>query len=68
MWCADICSNSTIGNDVFIGAFSSINQGAIIEKNVKIYPNCYIGENVRIKEGSILFPGVKIYHNCIILQ
>ena len=63
---ADICSNSTIGNDVFIGAFSSINQGAIIEKNVKIYPNCYIGENVRIKEGSILFPGVKIYHNCII--
>jgi UDP-3-O-[3-hydroxymyristoyl] glucosamine N-acyltransferase len=63
---SDIATNSTVGNDVFIGAFTSISEGVIIEKNVKIYPNCYIGENVTIKENTILFSGVKIYHDCII--
>ena len=63
---ADVAASSTIGDDVFIGAFTSIAEGAIIEKNVKIYPNCYIGENVTIKENTILFSGVKIYHDCII--
>ena len=63
---ADVAASSTIGDDVFIGAFTSIAEGVILEKNVKIYPNCYIGENVTIKENTILFSGVKIYHNCII--
>jgi UDP-3-O-[3-hydroxymyristoyl] glucosamine N-acyltransferase len=63
---SNIASSSTIGNDVFVGAFTSISEAAIIEKNVKIYPNCYIGENVTIKENTILFSGVKIYHDCII--
>jgi UDP-3-O-[3-hydroxymyristoyl] glucosamine N-acyltransferase len=63
---ADIATNSTIGDDVFIGAFTSISEGVIIEKNVKIYPNCYIDENVKIKENTILFSGVKVYHDCII--
>ena len=63
---ADIAASSTIGDDVFIGAFTSIAESTIIEKNVKIYPNCYIGENVTIKENTILFSGVKIYHDCII--
>ena len=63
---ADIAAKSTIGDDVFIGAFTSICEGVIIEKNVKIYPNCYIGENVKIKENTILFSGVKVYHDCII--
>jgi len=63
---ADVAASSTIGDDVFIGAFTSIAESAIIERNVKIYPNCYIGENVTIKENTILFSGVKIYHDCII--
>lgn len=63
---ADIDSSSTIGEDVFVGAFTSISEGVILEKNVKIYPNCYIGKNVTIKENTILFSGVKIYHDCII--
>ncbi len=61
---ADIDDNAKIGNDVFIGAFSSISEGAIIGNNVKIYPNCYIGENVHIADGTILFSGVKVYHDC----
>jgi len=63
---SDIATSSTVGNDVFIGAFTSISEAVIIGKNVKIYPNCYIGENVIIKENTILFSGVKIYHDCII--
>ena len=63
---ADVAASSTIGDDVFIGAFTSIAEGVILEKNVKIYPNCYIGENVTIKENTILFSGVKIYHDCIV--
>ena len=59
-------TNITIGDDVFIGAFTSIAEGVILEKNVKIYPNCYIGENVTIKENTILFSGVKIYHDCMV--
>jgi len=63
---ADVATDSTIGNEVFIGAFTSISEGVTIEKNVKIYPNCFIGENVTIKENTILFSGVKIYHDCVI--
>ena len=63
---ADVAASSVISHDVFVGAFTSISEGAIIEKNVKIYPNCYIGENVTIKENTILFSGVKIYHDCIV--
>ena len=63
---SDIASGVIISDDVFIGAFTSIDEGVIIEKNVKIYPNCYIGKNVKIKENTILFSGVKIYHDSIV--
>lgn len=61
---ADICSNTTINEGVFIGAFTSISEDAIIGKNVKIHTNCYIGENVTIGKGSVIFSGVQIYHDC----
>jgi UDP-3-O-[3-hydroxymyristoyl] glucosamine N-acyltransferase len=61
---ADICTQTSIGNDVYIGAFTSICEGAIIGKNVKIHPNCYIGENVTIGENTIIFPNASIYHDC----
>ena len=63
---ADICTDTTLGDDVYIGAFTSICQGAVIGKNVKIHPNCFIGENVVIKENTIIFPNVTIYHDCMI--
>lgn len=63
---ADISSNSSIGDDVYIGSFTTISEGVIIEKNVKIHPNCFIGENVIIKENSVIFPNVSIYKDCIV--
>jgi len=63
---ADVATNSTIGDDVYIGAFAFIGEGVTLEKHVKIYPNCYIGKNVTIKENTILFSGVRIYHDCVV--
>ena len=61
---ADIDKNSSIGDTVFVGAFTSICEGVSIGNNVKIYPNCYIGKNVTIGDNSIIYPNVSIYHNC----
>ena len=61
---SDIDKNSTIGKDVFIGAFTSIAEGVKIGENVKIHSNCFIGENVSISDNTIIFPNVSIYHDC----
>lgn len=61
-----IHATASVGENVYIGAFSYIGANAVIGNDVKIYPQSYIGENVVIDEGSILFPGVKIHHNCVI--
>lgn len=63
---AKIEENVSIGEQVFIGAFTYIAEGTTIGNNVKIYPNCYIGNNVSIADNSILHAGVKIYNDCII--
>ena len=63
---ADIDENCSIGDTVFIGAFTSICEGVKIGKNVKIHPNCYIGKNVTIGDNTIIYPNSTIYHNCII--
>jgi UDP-3-O-[3-hydroxymyristoyl] glucosamine N-acyltransferase len=61
---ADISTQATVGNDVYIGAFTSISEGSMIGNNVKIHSNCQIGENVIIEDNSIVFSNVSIYHNC----
>jgi len=63
---SDIHESCSIGDSVFIGAFTSICEDVIIGKNVKIHPNCYIGKNVTIGNDTIIYPNVSIYHNCII--
>ena len=61
---ADVFTEASIGNNVYIGPFTSICKGAVIGDNVKIHPNCYIGENVVIRANTIIFPNVSIYHDC----
>lgn len=53
-----------MGDQVYIGAFTYIDQNTTIGNNVKIFPNCYLGPNVEIGNNSIILPGVKIYNNC----
>jgi len=59
-----VAESVTLGEHIFIGAFSYIAGNVKIGNRVKIHPQVYIGENVTIGDNTILFPGVKIYHDC----
>lgn len=56
----------TLGNHVYVGAFSYIGQHVKIGHRVKIHPQCYIGNNVTIDDDTEIYPGVKIYHQSAI--
>ncbi len=58
--------NTTIGEEIYQGAFSYIGKNCKIGKNVKIYPHVYIGDNVTVGNNTILYAGVKVYQGCII--
>ncbi len=58
--------NTTIGENIYQGAFSYIGKNCKIGENVKIYPHVYIGDNVNVGNNTILYAGVKVYQNCII--
>ena len=61
-----ISDSATIGDDVYIGAFSYIGNNVSLGNNVKIFPNAYIGDNVTIGEHTIVFAGAKIYSESLI--
>ncbi|MCF6181346.1 UDP-3-O-(3-hydroxymyristoyl)glucosamine N-acyltransferase [Lutibacter sp.] len=61
-----ISESATLGEDVYIAAFSYISDNVKIGNNVKIYPNAFIGDNVQIGENTIIMTGVKIYSDCIV--
>ncbi|RLD22825.1 MAG: UDP-3-O-(3-hydroxymyristoyl)glucosamine N-acyltransferase [Bacteroidetes bacterium] len=56
-----IAENVVIGKEVYLGAFTYIGNGSVIEDGVKIYPNTYIGDNVVIKKGTVIYAGCKLY-------
>ena len=56
-----IAENVEIGKEVYLGAFTYLGRGSVIEDGVKVYPNTYIGDNVVIKKGTIIYAGCKIY-------
>ncbi len=56
--------NSTIGENIYRGAFSYIGKNCKIGTNVKIYPHTYISDNVVIGDNSVIYSGVKIYIDC----
>ncbi len=61
-----IHESATVGNDLYLGAFSYISKNAKIGNNVSIYPNVFIGDNVSIGDNTVIHPGVTIYHDCVI--
>lgn len=56
--------SASIGEGVYLGAFSHLGDNVKIGNGSKIYPNAVIGDNVEIGENTVIYPGVKIYANC----
>lgn len=61
-----ISDSASIGDAIYVGAFTYIGDNVTIGNNVKIFPNSYIGDNVTIADNTIVFSGAKIYSDCII--
>lgn len=61
-----IGKDSTVGSDIYRGAFSYIGANVKIGDNVKIYPHAYIGDNVTIGDNTVLNSGVKLYANTLV--
>jgi UDP-3-O-[3-hydroxymyristoyl] glucosamine N-acyltransferase len=56
-----IGENSSVGTNIYRGAFSYIGKNVSIGDNVKIYPHTYVGDDSVIGDNTILYPNVKIY-------
>lgn len=56
-----IGANSTVGKNIYRGAFSYIGSGAKLGDNVKVYPQVFVGDNCVIGNNTILHPNVKLY-------
>ena len=61
-----INSSSTLGENVYIGAFTSIGAHCKIGNNVKIYSNTNIGDNVTIGDNTIIFSAVTLCADSVI--
>lgn len=61
-----VASSVKKGENLYIGAFTTIAENVIIGNNVKIYPNVNIAENVVIGDDTIIYSGVNIYSETII--
>lgn len=59
-----IHDTATIGEQVYLGAFSYISAKASIGEGTKIYPHVFIGAGVRVGKNCVIHPGVKIYQGC----
>jgi UDP-3-O-[3-hydroxymyristoyl] glucosamine N-acyltransferase len=61
-----ISDTATLGENLYLGAFTYIGKNVKIGDEVKIYPNCYIGDNVSIGDNTVIFAGVKVYSETVI--
>ena len=63
---------SSLGKNIYRGAFSYIGHNVRIGDNVKIHPQVYIGDNTIIGNNTILHSNVKVYadtqigNNCVL--
>jgi UDP-3-O-[3-hydroxymyristoyl] glucosamine N-acyltransferase len=61
-----IHSTASIGIGTSIGAFTVIEEGAIIGNNCTIHPQVFIGRKVRIGDDTQIYPGVRIHFACVV--
>lgn len=63
---AVISPKATLGQNVCVGAYTVIEDGATIGDNTVIFPQCYIGKDVTIGKNCYLYPQVVIREQCVL--
>jgi UDP-3-O-[3-hydroxymyristoyl] glucosamine N-acyltransferase len=63
---AIIAESAKLGGGVAIGAYTVIDEDAVIQDNTIIYPGCYIGRDVRIGDNTLIYANVSIRESVII--
>ncbi|AZI34164.1 UDP-3-O-(3-hydroxymyristoyl)glucosamine N-acyltransferase [Kaistella carnis] len=58
--------SATVGENVYVGAFTCVSEKVKIGDGSQIYPQVFIGKNVKIGKNCVLYSGVRIYDYCII--
>ena len=61
---ASVSEKAKIGQNVYIGPFSVVEDGAVIGDNTQIYPHVIVGEGASVGADCILYPHVTIYYGC----
>jgi len=61
---ASVSEKAKIGQNVYIGPFSVVEDGAVIGDNTQIYPHVIVGEGASVGADCILYPHVTIYYDC----
>ncbi|MFV0289650.1 MAG: UDP-3-O-(3-hydroxymyristoyl)glucosamine N-acyltransferase [Mangrovibacterium sp.] len=61
-----VSESSKLGDNIFVGAFSYIDDHVQLGSGCRIFPHVYLGRNVQIGEGTIIYAGAKIYDNCVV--
>ena len=61
---ASVAGSATIGENVYIGPFVYIGEGAVVGANTVIEANVSVGDGATVGSDCILYNGVTIYHEC----
>lgn len=61
-----VSPKAKVAPGAYIGAFTYIGEGAVIEEDAKIFPHCTVGDNARIGKGTLLHPNVTVYQHCMV--
>lgn len=63
---AVVSPNAKLGENVSVGAYTVIEDGATVGDNTVIFPQCYIGKDVIIGKNCYIYPQVVIREDCIL--
>jgi UDP-3-O-[3-hydroxymyristoyl] glucosamine N-acyltransferase len=58
---AIIATSAQVSNESTVGAYVTVGERTIVERNCRIGNGCAIGEDVHIGEGTVLHPNVTVY-------
>lgn len=63
---AAVEDSATLSEDVRVGKFSVVEEGASIGAGTVILDQVFVGPNVRIGARCVLYPGVRVLRDCVI--